>query len=90
MEKFTFNDLKIAISKLSEEQLSKQVFVQREEETVTVNELAVLEEDIYQHIEVDEECGPLEDLKTGAGDDFKIENYKLVTPKGTPFLAEEF
>lgn len=92
MKKFTWNDLLDKINKMSEEQRERQVWVSIEDEDYgrNIKDIQFIEEDIYVHIEENEEIGTLEDLKTVVGDDFDIENYKLLTPKGTPFLWDGF
>lgn len=89
---FTFADLKKAVNLLSEEQLQKQVFVQREDEVVKVGDLSCLEEDIYYNDGDDDvdDRGTLEELQEAHGEDFIRENYKLANPKGTAYLYEDF
>lgn len=88
--KFTYRDLKEEINKLSEDQLDKQVYVCREDSSVKVGYLEITKEDIYRHIDDDEERGTLEELKGMAGDEFELENYELATPKDFPILFEDF
>ena len=88
MKKFTWNDLQERISKMDEKQRESQVCVSIEDDSYfrDVKDIDFISDDIYVHIEDTDEMGTLKDLKCVEGDDFDIENYKLITPKGTPFL----
>ncbi len=89
MEKYTFKDLKEAVNKLNDEQLLEEVTVQREDEAICINELAVTEDDIYRNVNDEEDCGSLEELELDVND-AAFKNYKLYVKKGTPFLSEDF
>jgi hypothetical protein len=52
--------------------------------------LETIPEDVYVHNEDDEDAGDLETLKDAHGADFKESEYRMVTPKGTPFLWDGF
>jgi hypothetical protein len=88
MEKFTWADLAAAIILMPEEFQSNQVCISVEDESEfrTVPSLEKIEQDIYVNNDDDEDCGPLEELREMHGEDFDISNYRLATPKGTPFL----
>jgi hypothetical protein len=92
MEKkpYTFADLKRDVNQLTEGQLSKPVYVSREEESLEISELAITEYDCWVHKDDYEDSGTLEELKDIHGEDFDEANYFLATPKGSPFLAEDF
>lgn len=92
MKKFTWNDLAEAINKLPENEREKQVIMTHEDESHFRNavELATIPEDIYFNNDDEEDGGTLEDLKYAHGEDFNMEDYKLVTTKGTPFLSDDF
>lgn len=92
MEKFTWNDLLEQINKMDEEQRQRQVWAAIEDEDYfrCVKDVQFVPDDIYVNIEDNDEIGTLEDLKSVAGEDFDIDNYKLRTPKGTPFLWDGF
>lgn len=89
---YTWNSLLKAISNLSPEQREKQVFFTYEDESrfKKIHGLETIPEDVYINKDNDEDCGDLETLKEVHGDDFKEEDYELVTPKGTPFLWDGF
>lgn len=90
--KFTWNDLQERINKMTEEQRNRQVWVQIEDEGYArkIEDVQFTEVDIFENIKDSDERGSLDDLKDLHGDDFEIDNYKLRTPKGTPFLWDGF
>lgn len=92
MEKFTWDQLHEAISKLSPEQRAKQVYISLDDDSVfkKVEGLETIEEDVYVNKFDYEDCGNLKDLKDAHGEDFNEEDYKLSTPAGTPFLWDGF
>ena len=89
---FTWNDLLEAVSKLPAEQRAKQVHISIDDESTfrKVAGLETIQEDVYVNNDDDEDCGDLETLKDAHGEDFKLEDYRLATPKGYPFLWNEF
>lgn len=94
-ELFTWDDLAEAISKLSPEQRSKQVFMSIEDEGAfkDVAGMQTVQHDVYAHKDDYEDCGSLEELKELAeahGACFNPNNYDLVATKGTPFLWDGF
>lgn len=90
MEKYTWNDLAEDIKKMTEEQRNYQVCMSHNDDTyfLQARDLEFIEEDIYCDIEDSENSGTLADLKSMDGEDFDEANYKLVTPKGFPFLYD--
>jgi hypothetical protein len=70
---FLNNKARILVSDISQGQL--------------LNEPYLLEKDVYRHKDHDdpEDCGYLEDLKE-MDNEFDINNYEIITKKGTPFL----
>ena len=52
--------------------------------------LETIQADVYVNNDDDEDCGDLETLKDAHGEDFKLEDYRLATRKGHPFLWNEF
>lgn len=92
MRKFTWKQLQEKLSLLSEDQLDKQVCVSFLDDATFTNipDLQFVQEDIYCDVNNEENAGTLEDLKTTDRDDFNLENYKLMTAKGTPFLWDGF
>ena len=88
-KQFTFRDLKEALNKLAEEQLSNKAVLYREEEGVRIGGLDFQPEDHYVYKHDAEDCGTLELLKEEHGDDFNVDDYYFF-PKGTPFLFENF
>lgn len=88
MEKFTWDDLADAISKLPAEQRTKQVHMSIEDESKfrSVAGIETIQEDVYVNKNDDEDCGDLETLKDAHGNDFDQDDYSLITPKGYPFL----
>lgn len=89
-KQFTFKDLKEAVNKLSNEQLEKEVFVQREDEVIKILRLDVLDDDIYYNMENPDDRGTLKDLKNIHDDDFIEKDYARGQEKDTPFLIEDF
>lgn len=89
---FTWNDLLEAVSKLPAEQRAKQVHISIDDESTfrKVAGLETIQEDVYVNTDDDEDCGDLETLKDAHGEDFKLEDYRLATPKGHPFLWDGF
>ncbi|GGG97467.1 hypothetical protein [Pedobacter zeae] len=89
MEKqITWKELKDFVNSIPEEFLDKKVhiLVSDESEGKKLNEPFFLEEDTWCHKDCfPDDCGKLEDLKF-MDDEFDINNYEIITPKGTPFL----
>lgn len=82
-----WRDLKVFANTLNDEQLDVPVLLLNVDETPQqVMDASGMEEDIYQHKEDEEDCAGLIDLKYAHGEKFNQDDYKLVTPKGTPFL----
>lgn len=92
MKKFTWNDLQERISNMSEEQRQKQVlFLTGDDDSFKIiDDVEFVECDVYVNIYNQDEAGTLTDLMLANGEDFNIEDYKLCTPKGTPFLWDGF
>lgn len=90
MKKFTWNDLQDQINKMNEEQRERQVCVSIDDGFYSIEDIQFIEDNIYVNIEDNDEIGTLSDLRGSTGDDFDIENYRLITPKGTPFLWDGF
>lgn len=90
-EQITWKQLKDFIQTLSEEELKTPAWILIDDNSQATKLLEPLriEQDIYCNIDEHEDCGTLAELKELAGDDFNIANYKLSTPKGTPFLWAE-
>lgn len=88
MGKFTWNDLLERINNMSEEQRQKQVlfFTGDDDSFKVIDDVEYVENDVYVNIYDQDEAGTLADLMLANGEDFNIEDYKLSTPKGTPFL----
>lgn len=88
MKRFTWNDLQERIGSMSEEQRQEQVyFLTGDDDSFKViDDVEYVENDVYVNINDPEDAGSLEDLLAANGYDFDIEDYKLCTPKGTPFL----
>ena len=89
---FTWDDLAEAIAKLSPEQRKKQVHISIDDESVfqKVAGLETVANDVYVSNDDADDCGDLETLQDVHGDDFNIEDYRLATQKGHPFLFNEF
>ena len=91
MKNFTWNDLLDQINKMDAEQRERTVIVSISDDSFyPIQDVQFIEEDIYVNIEDIEEIGTLEDHKRSRGDEFDIEDYKLVTSKGTAFLWDGF
>ena len=90
--RFTWNDLLEAINKLPAEERLKQVHINIDDESTfrKVAGLETIQADVYVNNDDDEDCGDLETLKDAHGEDFKLEDYRLATHKGHPFLWNEF
>jgi hypothetical protein len=91
MEKFTWNDLAKAIEQMPEGFRANQVCIAIDDEDIfrRVAGLETMREDIYVNNDDDEDCGSLEELQAMNEEDFKLTDYRLTTPKGTPFLWAE-
>ena len=87
---FTFKDLKEELDKLTPEQLGVQVYLSREDETLKVAGLSVVEADLYRHKDNPEDIGTLGQLVEIHGEHYVAEDYIPSTTKGTPFLNEDF
>lgn len=89
---FTWDDLLEALNNLPPEQRTKQVCISIEDESIfrKVEGLQTIPEDIYVNNDNNEDCGDLETLKDVYGKDFKLEDFHIATPKGTPFLWDGF
>lgn len=89
-EKITWKKLKEFVNSIPEELLNKKASLLLEDETYArkLDDAFFIREDIYANKEDGEDCGTLEELKeTHEHDsDFNLEDYILVTKKGTPFL----
>lgn len=87
---FTYNELLEQISKMTPEQRDQQVvFVENDEWSHPIKGLGFTEYDYYVNINDDEEIGTLEELKENYGDDFNEDDFKLLTPAGTPYLHDQ-
>lgn len=91
MRKFTWNDLLDQINSMDAEQRERQVCVSISDDGFySIKDVQFIEEDVYLHIEDNDEIDTLNNLKTINGDDFSIDDYKLTTPKGRPSLWDRF
>lgn len=87
-ETITWADLKEAANKMNEEQLKNPVFLAQDDDYwIKINEVALVEEDVYVNNDDNDDAGTLHELKELNGDEFKLEDYKLIAKKGTPFLS---
>lgn len=88
MTKFTWNDLQERMNNMSEEQRQTQVFFLTGDDSSfkIIDDIEFIECDVYVNIYDQDDAGTLADLMLANGEDFNIEDYKLSTPKGTPFL----
>lgn len=86
-KKFTWADLKEICNETPEENLSSEVILWAEDETVhRITEVEILEEDyVYDG---DEGCGPKSVLMEAMGEDFDEEENYLVHKKGTRILND--
>lgn len=91
-KEFTWNDLAQAISSLPESERLKSVHIAIDDENRfrRVAGLETIQEDVYVNNDDDEDLGGLKELEDVHGDDFNIENYRLCTHKGHPFLFDEY
>ena len=87
----TWAELKTFVDKIPEEKLNDTAFVQFSDETHArpLFEPHFTDDDIWVHKEDNEDAATLEELKYLHDEEFKIEDYRLSTPKGTPFLWAE-
>lgn len=88
MGKFTWNDLQERINNMSEEQRQKEVYFLTGDDSSfkIIDDIEFVENDIHVNIYDQDDAGTLADLMLANGEDFNIEDYRLCTPKGTPFL----
>lgn len=88
---FTWNELAKAISKLPEKERRKPAIIQIEDESALrhITGLTAIQKDVYVNKEDNEDAGELEGLKY-VHEDFDIKDYRVATPKGTPFLWIDF
>lgn len=88
MKKFTWNDLQERINNMSEEQRQKEVYFLTGDDSSfkIIDDVEFVECDVYVNESDQDDAGTLEDLMLANGEDFNIEDYRLCTPKGTPFL----
>jgi len=92
-EEFTWNDLAAAIANLTEEQKARRAFFVIDDSDTqfrVVIGLEAVSEDVYVNTDNEDDCGDLETLKYAHGDDFRIEDYRLCTRKGTAYMFAEF
>lgn len=87
----TWDELKTFVNSLSEEQLKNKIPVLFQDETAAryLLEPFKMENDIYAHIDDDENAGTIEELKQcckDQGEPFNENEYYICTKKGTPFL----
>lgn len=89
---FTWRQLAEAIHNLEPEQLDMQVMLALEdndhfEKVYALQEFGL---DIYRHKDDEDDAGDLESLKLTHGEDFKLDEYELITPANTPILLDSF
>lgn len=91
MKTIKWKDLKKFVNDLNEDQLENTVHVFIEDADVAspITEAFLMEDDIYSNEDEPEDCGSLEDLKSAHMEDFDESQYRICTPKGTPFLYIE-
>lgn len=87
----TWGDLKKFINELPDEQLQNKIPVMYQDETAAryLLEPFKMENDIYAHIDDDDECGTMAELyesRNSLGEPFNENEYYICTKKGTPFL----
>lgn len=88
LKEITWQELKDFCNSIPEEFLSRKahILVSDNNQGQKLNEPYFLEEDVWCLKDGDfEDCGTLEDLRC-MDDEFDINNYELITKKGTPFL----
>jgi hypothetical protein len=84
----TWSDLKEAANKMNEEQLNTPVFLAQDDEYwIKINDVVLVEEDIYVNTDDNDDAGTLDELQELHEDEFVLGNYRLMAKKGTPFLA---
>lgn len=84
----TWADLKEAANKMNEEQLNTPVYIAQDDEYwIKINEVVLVEEDIYVNKDDNDDAGSLKELKELHDDEFVLENYRLMAKKDTPFLS---
>lgn len=81
---YTLRELKIFLLSLSEEQLNNHAHIAFEDETTKdLQGHCIYSVDEYVNIYDNDDYGSLEELKDIHGDEFNIEDYKILAPKGT-------
>lgn len=90
IQAITWNKLKEFVNSIPEELLDKKASLLLEDETFSrdLNEPFFIEHDVYCHKEDGEYSASEKELKEMHKDeeDFTMDDYILVTKKGTPFL----
>lgn len=92
LKTITWQELKDFCNSIPEEFLEDKVHIMISDDNQgkQLNEPYFLEEDVWSLKDgfPDEDAGNLEDLKS-RDPEFDIDNYEIVTKKGTPFLWSE-
>ncbi|WPO89897.1 hypothetical protein [Chryseobacterium sp. HR92] len=87
----TWKELKEFVNSIPEEFINNKAHIMLEDESTAreLNEPFFQEEDIYFNIDDSDDSGTLKDLTevhNSEEDPFILDDYRLTTPKGTPFL----
>lgn len=87
----TWQQLKDFVNSIPEDKLSDNAYLlyQDESKGKPLLEPFFIDHDVYMHVDDDEDTGSIDELQYAHGSDFDLADYKVVTPKGTPFLWAE-
>jgi len=87
----TWGEIKAFLETFTTEELEKEAHILLDDDGhfTKLLEPQRMEEDIYINQDNPEDVGDLESLKDLHEQEFKMENYLLITPKGKPFLWAE-
>lgn len=88
----TYKDLLNELQQLTPEQLEQSATIIIEDDSYgkQIASISPMEEDLYMNNDDDEDGGTIEQLKEIHGQDFKLEDYHICTPKGRIFIYSEF
>jgi hypothetical protein len=88
IQEITWKELKEFVNSIPEDFLSKKASLLLEDDTYArkLSEPFFIQDDIYCNKEDSEDVASVKDLKDAHGEDFNIDDYFLITKKGTPFL----
>ncbi len=86
IELLTYRDLKNALKRLNDKELSQTIkFCPEDEPFKIITAIEVTEEDVYVNSSDSEDVGTLAELKD-THDEFLVDNYQLLVSKGNVLM----